>query len=89
MAGSVARAFGRRVAEPLMDFPLELLAQRKDLWVAVLRHAMMRTQRGFRKPTLVNRPPQGAARWRGVRRADKPGTTKLSRRYGHVAKDVA
>jgi hypothetical protein len=48
-------------------------------WVSMMWFAMMRTGKGYRRDTLKNRPPKGAARWRGERRADKPGTTKTER----------
>lgn len=40
---------------------------------------MFVTGKGYKRGTLKNRPPKGAARWRGERRADKEGTTKLDR----------
>jgi hypothetical protein len=49
-------------------------------WVSLLWHAMRKTGEGYHRPTMKNRPPAGAAGWRGERRADKPGTTKLTRR---------
>lgn len=52
----------------------------KDFWVAMLWKAMASVGRGYRRWTLKNLPPQGASRWRGERRKDKYGTTKLSRR---------
>jgi hypothetical protein len=48
-------------------------------WISMLWKAMAKTGRGYRRFTLKNRPPAGAAEWRGERRADKEGTTKLSR----------
>lgn len=52
----------------------------RTAWISVLWKAMGKLGRGYRWWTLKNQPPKGAARWRGERRADKPGTTKLSRR---------
>jgi hypothetical protein len=49
-------------------------------WVSLLWHAMRKTGNGYPRPTMKNQPPAGAAGWRGERRADKVGTTKLSRR---------
>lgn len=50
------------------------------MWVANLWMTMTRTAKGYHHPTLKNLPPRGAAKWRGERRTDKAGTTKLSRR---------
>jgi hypothetical protein len=52
----------------------------RAVWIAMLWHAMAKTGKGYRRHTLKNRPPAGASHWRGERRADKVGTTKLSRR---------
>ena len=49
-------------------------------WVSMLWKAMWKTGHGYPRTTTKNRPPRGASRWRGERRADKVGTTKLSRR---------
>jgi hypothetical protein len=49
-------------------------------WITILSQTMLRTGKGFRVDSPGRRPPQGAAEWRGERRADKVGTTKLSRR---------
>jgi hypothetical protein len=49
-------------------------------WIARLWQAMTATTKGYRRHTLKNQPPAGASRWRGERRPDKVGTTKLSRR---------
>ena len=50
-----------------------------QVWISMLSGAMLRTGKGFRMDSPNRRPPQGASRWRGERRADKVGTTKLSR----------
>jgi hypothetical protein len=55
----------------------------RRIWIALLSGAMLRTGRGFRVDTPNRRPPAGAAGWCGERRADKQGTTKLSRRLLH------
>lgn len=68
---AIAGAFGRRGPRTLPGFPLELLAQRKDLWVQLLRDAMQRSGKGFRTPSMKRRPPAGASKWRGARRPDK------------------
>lgn len=49
-------------------------------WTSWLWRAMAKVARGYRMWTLKNQPPRGAARWRGERRRDKVGTTKVSRR---------
>lgn len=49
-------------------------------WVSWLWQAMAARGKGYRQDSLKNRPPKGASRWRGPRRADKVGTTKLERR---------
>lgn len=49
-------------------------------WVSLLWRTMQKTGNGYHRPTLKNLPPRGAAGWRGERRADKVGTTKLMRR---------
>lgn len=50
-----------------------------QIWIEMLWRAMSATGKGYRYWTLKNQPPEGASRWRGERRADKVGTTKLSR----------
>lgn len=51
------------------------------MWCSLLWNAMLKTQKGYRKHTLKNRPPDGAAMWRGERRKDKQRYgTKLERR---------
>jgi hypothetical protein len=50
-----------------------------QLWISTLSQAMLRSGRGFRVDTPKRRQPKGAAKWRGERRADKVGTTKLER----------
>lgn len=52
----------------------------RAMWVANLWMAMMKTKRGYHHPTEKNQPPAGASGWRGERRKDKIGTTKLERR---------
>lgn len=51
----------------------------RKMWVSMLWQAMTKTGRGYRRYTLKNQPPKGASGWRGERRSDKQGTTKLSR----------
>ena len=50
-----------------------------QVWISMLSGAMLKTGRGFRVDPVTRRQPAGAAMWRGERRADKVGTTKLSR----------
>lgn len=57
-------------------------------WISKLWQVMAKTGRGYRKMTLKNRPPAGVGDWHGERRADKVGTTKLSRRLA-LARPVA
>jgi hypothetical protein len=52
----------------------------RQIWIHTLSAAMLKSGKGFRMDSPKRRPPQGGARWRGERRADKVGTTKLSRR---------
>jgi hypothetical protein len=52
----------------------------RAVWISKLWQAMAKMSRGYRKQTLKNQPPAGAAAWRGERRKDKVGTSKLSRR---------
>jgi hypothetical protein len=54
--------------------------QFRQAWIALLSRAMLMTGKGFRVDTPKRRQPKGAAKFRGERRADKVGTTKLSRR---------
>jgi hypothetical protein len=49
-------------------------------WISLLSGAMLKTGKGFRMDSPRRVPPRGASQWRGERRADKVGTTKLSRR---------
>lgn len=79
IAGSVAAAFGRAIT-PRQDFPLDILARRTEVWVALLRDAMQRSGRGFRHWTLKRRPPAGAAKWRGARRSDKVAAAERNAR---------
>ena len=51
----------------------------RTIWISMLSAAMLKTGRGFRVDPAKRRQPAGAAMWRGERRADKVGTTKLSR----------
>lgn len=51
----------------------------REIWLSKLWQAMAKTGRGYRRFTTKNQPPAGASRWRGERRADKPGTSKVSR----------
>lgn len=54
--------------------------QFRATWVSKLWQAMAKTGEGYARPTTRNLPPRGASRWRGERRGDKIGTTKLGRR---------
>lgn len=58
--------------------------QFRQAWISLLSRAMLVSGKGFRVDTPKRRQPQGAAEWRGERRADKPGTTKLQRRLAQV-----
>ena len=60
----------------------------RTAWIEVLWKAMAKTGKGYHWPTMRRLPPKGAAHWREERRADKPGTTKVSRRLmlGQVPK---
>lgn len=60
-------------------------AQFRKIWIHILSMAMLKTGKGFRMDSPKRRPPQGASRWRGERRSDKVGTTKLSRQLLEVA----
>lgn len=57
----------------------------REVWISKLWQAMAKTGRGYRRWTLKNQPPEGASRWRGERRADKAGTTKVGRFLGRFA----
>jgi hypothetical protein len=86
IARAVAAVFGRET-RPLADrvrIPIESFAKDVTLWIALLTEAMLRTRRGCRTPASGRTPPPGAAHWRGERRGDKPGTTKLSRRLAQI-----
>lgn len=48
-------------------------------WVRTISAAMLKSGKGFRLDSPRRTPRPGAARWYGERRADKPGTSKLSR----------
>lgn len=48
-------------------------------WVTILSRAMLLSGKGFRMDSPKRRPPQGASRWRGERRADKVGMSKTAR----------
>ena len=52
----------------------------RTAWIAILSRAMLQSGRGFRVDTPKRRQPAGAAQWRGERRGDKVGTSKLERR---------
>jgi hypothetical protein len=52
----------------------------RAMWVSMLWKAMAAKGEGYPRSTLKNQPPAGAAGWRGERRGDKVGTTKLLRR---------
>ena len=56
----------------------------REMWISRMWMAMFSTGKGYHRSTLKNRPPAGAAGWRGERRKDKVGTTKLSRRLGQL-----
>lgn len=56
----------------------------RQAWITILSQTMLRTGKGFRVDSPNRKPPAGAAQWRGERRADKPGTSKLSRRLAQV-----
>jgi hypothetical protein len=58
------------------------------MWVSLLWRAMAKTGNGYHRMTLKNQPPKGAARWRGERRKDKPGTTKLTRALARMVVPV-
>jgi hypothetical protein len=57
----------------------------RTAWITILSQTMLRTGKGFRVDTPKRRQPAGASHWRGERRADKPGTTKLSRQLARQA----
>ena len=57
----------------------------RQMWIHTLSMAMMKTGKGFRMDSPNRRQPKGAAKWRGERRDDKVGTTKLSRQLLEVA----
>ena len=63
-------------------------AQFRGIWISKLWQAMAKTARGYRKWTVKNQPPAGASHWRGERRADKVGTSKVSRRLA-LARSIA
>ena len=52
----------------------------RAMWVSKLWQAMAGKGEGYARGTLKNLPPRGASGWRGDRRPDKIGTTKLGRR---------
>ena len=52
----------------------------RKAWIHILSRAMLQSGKGFRMDSPRRVPPKGASGWRGERRADKVGTTKLSRR---------
>lgn len=51
----------------------------REFWISMLAGAMLKTGKGFRADSAKRQPRPGAARWRGERREDKAGTTKLAR----------
>jgi hypothetical protein len=77
LAGIAARALHRerqdaeRAQGTPMRLTLEHLARSPQWWVSMLWQAMAKTGKGYRRPTLQRRPPEGASRWRGERRPDK------------------
>jgi hypothetical protein len=66
-------------AAPAPKPPVFTELQFRQAWISMLSMAMIRTGKGFRLDSPKRNPPKGASRWRGERRADKIGTTKLSR----------
>lgn len=56
----------------------------REMWISKLWQAMAKLGRGYRMWTMKHQPPEGASRWRGERRKDKIGTTKLSRRLAQT-----
>lgn len=54
-------------------------------WIQLLSGAMLISGKGFRVDSPNRKPKKGVSRWHGERRADKVGTTKLSRRLLKVA----
>jgi hypothetical protein len=60
----------------VMDLPEPVF---RKFWISMLSGAMLKTGKGFRMDSPRRVPPKGAAKYRGERRSDKPGTTKLSR----------
>lgn len=52
----------------------------RQVWISTLAATMLKSGKGFRMDSPCRRQPKGAAKWRGERRADKVGTTKLERR---------
>ena len=59
--------------------PLDIVL-RPEVWSVLLDDAMKRSGKGFRKAQQGRVPPKGAAHWRGPRREDKSGTSKISRK---------
>ena len=57
----------------------------RKIWIHILSMAMLKTGKGFRMDSPKRRQPKGASKWRGERRSDKVGTTKLSRQLLEVA----
>lgn len=53
--------------------------QFRAAWIHMLSRAMLKSGKGFRVDSPHRKPRPGASRWHGERRADKVGTTKLSR----------
>lgn len=67
--------------------PVRTITERQfcAAWVQTLSRAMLISGKGFRLDSPNRKPRPGASRWHGERRADKPGTTKLSRQLARQA----
>lgn len=65
------------VGNTVMGFPEPKF---RVAWISILSQAMLKSGRGFRVDSPNRKPRPGAAQWHGERRADKEGTSKLSRR---------
>jgi hypothetical protein len=86
MGRAIAGVFGRST-RILQDFPLDLLARRKDLWVGLLRDAMQKSGRGFRQYSLkrVSFAEFAAERTRPFSWGDARKTWQAQRRPDKVA----
>jgi hypothetical protein len=51
----------------------------RRFWISMIAGAMLKSGKGFRMDSPRRVPPKGAAKYRGERRSDKPGTSKVSR----------